>query len=321
MAFQFNNPIPRGNLTQSFEQSSLQSPRESGSVFRGWKRMQQTRNRDQQITQALGSLYRQTSRDIRPAQAFSPLFPFAVYQFPNQLRNFIPTNASKRFKVRGGALAPFNSGFAAMAGTDGSVYPIVQTYLSGTIEIPPDDATLISDTWHEVVVPQDGNTYYFWSSLCLNTEDATQGVVFGKLNTSGLSMQSGNIINDPWPTFPNNDPYHTVIAQISSEPGQVYTIEQFVKDNIIFWRNGPDNVGQGMMPMFFRGQYDSSKYYFAGDVVRVGTIGTGNFLSTYMYWPEAVSSSYPIEDGPILNIDPTTHTPDPWLLLSQGAQS
>lgn len=321
MSFRFSTPIYRRRQPISYESSYLQSPREQSSVLKDWQRIQQASTEADRMNDGVSQLYRTFSKVTRPQQAYSPLFPFAVYQFPLSLRNFNPTNSALRFKVRGGLLLQFTEGGvgAPVPGTDGSANPNSQVYISGTTQLPPDDSTLISSTWNEVVVPQDGNLYYFWLSQCLATETFTTGIVFGSTNTSGLSMQSGATVNDPWPTFPGNDPYHTLIASVSGTPEVGYTVQQMVRDHIPYYRNPPDASGHGMMPMFFRGDYSSSVYYFAGDVVRSGTIGSGNYLSNYLYWP-LPSSSFPTSGGPIINKDPTVHTPDPWILISQGQQ-
>lgn len=317
MSLRFSTPIYRRRQPISYESSYLQSPREPSSILKDWQRIQSASTEAERMNDGVSQLYRTFSKVTRPQQALSPLFPFAVYQFPLALRAFIPDNYNLRFKVRGGGLLPFNFGLGgAVAGTDGSVTPDAQSYLMATTQVPPSDSTLISASWNEVVVPQDGNFYYFWLSQCLNTETSSIGIVFGNNNSTGLSMQSGNVVNDPWPTFPDNDPYHTAIAQISAEPGQPYTIEQLVRDHVPWWRTGADNVGRGMQPAFFRGEYDAGTYYFAGDEVTVTATSLGTTTRLlYLNWPSP-TGSFKIANGPINGVIPTYPATDPWFLLS-----
>ncbi len=316
MSYTFNNPIPRTNLPVNYEASPLQSPRESGSVLKDWRRIQYDRDRSQGLTDALAALYRQASRASRPQWAFSNLHPFKVYQYPQHLRVFVPTDAIKRFKVRGGSLTqPFQSVATAISGSDGTVDPNNEAYLTGTTQVPPTDATLISDTWNEFVVPQDGTPYYVWASLCLNTEPITQGLVFGNDPTTGLSLQSGAVINDPWPNFPSNDPYHWMIAGIIGNPSFQYLVEQYINDNIVTDRR---NIASGVginpeLTVHFCGEYGAATPYYVGDSVTV----TDTHIKYYVYYP-SVMTAESLENGPITGVAPTDPATAPWVLVSKS---
>lgn len=276
------------------------------------------------INETTSALYRTFSRPTRPQQALSALYPFKVYQFPMALRNFLPSDAQLRFKVRGGGIGTFPGSSAPTPGTDGSVLPDVQAYLTGTVEIPPNDSTLISSSWHEFIAPQDGNPTEVWLSRCLNTEPLSDGICVGRTNTAAISLQTGNTVNDPWVTFPTSDPYHILLAEITAPQGGPYTVVQHIYDHIVTSRF-TTSAGVGVnseSEMYYCGAYDSSAKYFVGDVVQVvlsgmGVGAGGDFLIDFIYRP-GIGSAFPIKNGPISGINPMTNSPDPWQVFCGG---
>jgi len=332
----FDNHIPRANIPVTFEGSPLHSPREPGGIWTRWKTGDQAHSKIDKLASSIGQMQRQIMALQIPQNSLSNLHPFKLYNLPSQLRIFTNDDDWRRLKVRFGFLgssgADNGSNFSIPAGCDLfpaaedvlNIDPTQEVYLTTEIP-PPNSASFVDPSWHEFVVPDDGEKYYFWATVSLfqfDSETFPTGILVGKDNTDCYSMQSGtDHLDDLWPTFPQNDPYHFLIGTAQTNNGQLI-LSQFQFDTIDYNR-GARNTGQtsGNTSMAFRYEYSSIKYYFAGDMVTV-TDTDNNVLKTYIMFPANIGDSgppYSPEFGPIIDIEPGgSNSPDPWVLLSQS---
>lgn len=192
--------------------------------------------------------------------------------------------------------------------------------------------------WHEFVVPDDGNLYYFWVSTCLwqpstiASETFPMGIMVGTSNTNAYSLQSGTKhLNDVWATFPDDDPYHFLIGVASVEKSESnkkqLTVVQFRYENIQYDRGSLGSaVEWGSTGVSYRGEYDNLQPYFAGDIVTRtdttsydGSPGT-NAPTTYCLLPEVGGVGDP-RFGSIASVAPGGfNTPKPWRQISCAPQ-
>lgn len=336
------NFIPRGihQHTEFRERSILRSPLDSDSRSHQWKHLDLTFKQSRALTDQSSQIRQQIGIRRRGPGVPSISHPFQLYQFPIHLRRFIPADAAWRVKVRMGLVLDHGGSGSGdfwyrldrVYGTDnvesgesaGITMPSIKDTWTSAEEIIPNDDTTIGPSWHEVVVPQDGLEYYFWVTYFYSGPGLSD-VMFGHDNTDCLDMATGATgINDPWPSFPYDDPYHRLIGKAVVGPTfengfttKVLTLCQYAFDNISFTCGGFSGSGGhaiGPATPRFMGAYSANQHYYQSDIV---TVDSTDFISQFIYWyPDA--TAYPISGGPIINIDPTTHTPDPWMLLSQS---
>lgn len=330
----FDNAIPRAGLPITGEASALISRRESQAANHYWKAIRDANSRGTSLTGSVAQLQRQVAKIQNNNQALSRMHPFKIYQFPSYMRNYHPANEALRLKVRAGLIEYPNGGRETLQGTDfyaGYISPFDspmdwEMYTTPS-EHPPMDATLLSTSWHEVVMPSDGTACYFWASLIGGFNFGgipSCQLMFGTNPSNATCLSNGITGSDTWASFPNNDPYHVLIGgamyQISPYATDIPQVQifQYVRDTIRFNLNVPGasgNIVYPVGPSRFIGEWSAAGSYFAGDVV---TKTSANFVVTYMLAPP-VGTAYSIFSGPIQNIDPATHSPDPWLLLGNSS--
>lgn len=340
MSFAFNNPVPRNTLPFSHEQSRLASLRESNSVLKTWKKTQASNARADMLTSLIAQLQRQIARVPTNQQSLSNLHPFKLYQFPTWMRRFHPTDEHRRLKVRfGGISFRGTGGDYGMEIPKGCDYdgaypdpsstfwgPDAESYISST-EIPPNDSTAISSSWHEIIVPDDGTEITIWISLCgaaqgtAPTGDQEASFIFyGTSATGCTSLWDGNVGNDVWPAFGYDDPYHFVIGKAWYNTTDTYqaiglNYSQGLFENIrtnVIGKEATHNYGCCISR--FRGEYDASQYYWTGDeVLKTGT----DFTQRYALFPKGVGDAgvYWYGAGPVHGVDPASNSPEPWLLV------
>ncbi len=358
----WNNPISQGPLGISFEGSPLHSPREPSSIWHDWVRQRAATRRTLHQTQTNGIIQRGATRSPRPDYASSNLHPFKLYSFPEQMRQHSNGNDWRRLKVRFGYVLSNNGDFydGIVGGTDldpNDVFdlsPSDEVYIQ--TEVPPADgvsfvaqATDPVAGWHEFVVPDDGFVYNFWISLSLwkpplfDSESSylPTGIMVGKTNIDAYSMQSGTPhLNDVWPSFPENDPYHYLIGQAGVLDGVIKVVQtQF--DNIIFNKTGQDGPaapGEIQVPnsvitsgVNVRGEWADTTLYFVGDIVTV-TDKSIPMVSPYQSDMPIAYALLPNNDGmhpmthygpaygAVSGVDPLSHHPEPWKQLTPSPQ-
>ncbi len=124
-----------------------------------------------------------------------------------------------------------------------------------------------------------------------------------------LDVGSGTTVTETFNSgVVEDDSMRTVIARVRMV-NNVLQVAQLVHETIY------RNYSQRLV-----GDWNSSTYYFYGDTVTVRYAAGGgyNFLETYVFAPYLTHpSSYAGGAGPFNNIDPRTHTPDPWWLISR----
>ncbi len=327
--------INRDVMPKPTEQSFLLSPRESMSPPRLWKGVADHSRVNGQLRNALSQQAQQLQvfGQTRRTQSPTGMFPFRIYQFPAYLRKFQNADDWQRFKVRS-AVSPFYGlPQIGINGTDREPYPYQNTFL--TTELAPSDATQISDDWHEIVVPNDGQVYYFWISTVTQTGGSPWTLMFGADPASATSMGDGTTgIDDKWVNAFANDPYHYLIGSVSISPvelvppaapgnttigANVPIIDQRRGDNFslpISSNNDFDDLKH--FGTQYCGTYDAGGYYWFGNEVTLSrSVGPTNLLELYSYTPGA-GTAYPTTGGPIIGLSPDTNTPDPWRLISRS---
>lgn len=331
----FNLPIPRGGVSRSTEVSRLISGRDPGSLGHLWKPVSHHAERGNQNTNNTGALQRQISKNANQyAQAVATrIHPFQIYQFPSKFRRFHNADDWTRFKVRWGqwerlgSSTPYPSPDAqSVQGTD-SIAVNAEVYLTGDTtaprQIPPSDDRQIDPNtgfWNEFACPTDGNYTYFWLTVANGdtSSDALGNVLLaaGDSPTGATDMYGGNTFDDHWDVFPLNDAYHLMIGYVSFYNNQ-WIINQRVSSSV-YPTGMPAVAGIGSRFLVnFRGTYSGAIAYFYGDVVtKTETVVLDNYLVQYYYNGESLA--YPYYDGPITGIDPTTNTPDPWVMISKS---
>lgn len=348
MAFQFNNPLPRSDLPIAQEVSRLDSPRESSSIFHGWKRERSSINRGEALTSGMSQLQRQISKIKKVQYPYSDMHPFKIYQFPSWLRQFQPPDAWKRVMVRSGGVDIGNGTYPAAGilnqtpvpyGCDlfsaGLAYNNLSQLLFGGVDTeqflnngqtPPKDGTAFQSLGGlgEIIIPDDGNKCAIWISMCglAQGTDVYPVILYGESPTSCTSLWDGTVGADPWPGFPDNDPYHFLIGYAWTNRGygipsynKGITIQQVLFTNVQTNISGSTSAGgQGTVGVRFKGEYSAVTYYWAGDeVTKTGT----DFTQKYLLFPKdpGHGGSHWFGTGPVLNLDPATNSPDPWLLV------
>lgn len=311
---------------------NLPNPPEGQTPVRSWLRKLTGWARANEIREGIGyTLNRSTSGvslNIQPngGNPVARLFPFKIYQFPRGLRVFLNANDDQRFMVRAGNVYD-GAVYQSVLGTDRYEYPGVSTdapvYLTNLV--PPNNANAWDTNWNEVIIPKDGNTYFFWISLVAAPSGGPE-VLFGLDVASAVYMKDGTAASgdEVWSDFPVIDPYHIPIGNVTwiAGPPERWEIHQFIRQDI----NGRDpcNLGTagfvgldsnsiGQLPPRFVGFYDAGASYWIGDVVLVDD---GDFRSQYILCPP-FASTYTREAGPLIGVPPDA-TGDPWLLLSKS---
>jgi len=321
----WNNSIPRGNLPISREGSPLASPRESNSPAHLWKHSQAASSRAAAMTRLGVQVMNKINQAHRPnfGYAYSGYFPFQLYNFPRNMRQVVNNDDWRRLKVRFGYV---DQGIPYGTDLDPSnaftLSPTDETFIQTEIP-PPSNASFVSGTWHEFIVPATDTYYWFWISMSLTAVGETfpVGIMVGTTNTDAYSLQSGNNhLNEAWPTFPNDDPYHFVIGKAKASAG-ILSVVQFLYNNLDFNRYIQPLPTVPRM----RGAYDNSALYYVGDIVTVEDVSTGipdmatHMPIPYMLYPP-FGSSFGSENGPVTTIDPLSNSPDPWYQLSPTPQ-
>lgn len=340
----FTNPIPRAGLPVNREGSFLHSVRESGSAAKQWQRTEPLRRQIDSLTNSIGQMRRTIGTMRRGGNSFASLHPFKLYQFPTWMRNYHPSDEWRRCKVRFGYLitpeyqpplgGAWGGGYNTVRGCDnGSDFPNYgpeeEVFLTGS-EIPPNDSTAASTSWHEIVVPDDGNTYYVWLSVCADAMLGTPGfdfvICYGTSAVNCTELYTGTTVTDPWPAFtgvsatPTSDPYHFLIGSLKANNTTAsLTINQFIYDNLFFGGTALQQAlsYSGGLSMRFRGEFDAAQYYYAGDIVMKTST---DFIQEYILFPKDPhdGGTYYFGKGPVVGVDPATNSPEPWLLKSNS---
>src|SRR5882672_861582 len=322
----FTSPIPRRGRVHRSETSRLISPREPGGPGGDWKADNQLSQTLDQINNSHGALAQKVAK-LGKGMPVSSMHPFKIYQFPTQYRTVHSSNDWKRFTVRGGLM-----GFFSVLGTDLSAgtnnpygmwgsadydnviqYPFFDP--TGAVKgqqffqfqfVPGSGSTLAQPGWTEVVVPADGNQYYFWVSLC----SALIPVVMFGATPVGATILYGGTQKGIWPGFPEPDPYHWLIGSIFYN-GSSYTVNQFLNEHIQAYPfqtidSVPSNPA--CAPTRSCGTYAAGQFYFYGDIVtQVKPSNSKNVLSQYCFTPDSnLAFIYRINQGPIVGVDPAT---------------
>jgi hypothetical protein len=105
--------------------------------------------------------------------------------------------------------------------------------------------------------------------------------------------------------------------------GVPYFLDQKIHDNLIIAQDNASANFKEMAAMRFRGEYGSTENYFIGDCAYIDTTTGGKTKRTeYIYYPASTSDYHPGKSSglnlgfPIMNVDPATHNPDPWVIRS-----
>lgn len=350
----FSNPIPRNVPPRYGELSPLASSRESLANTKLWQKTRKDNSQIRGSTQALERMQRQIAAMRGRKLAPDPWFPFKIYNYPSGLRRYQNDDDWRRVKVRMGHLFPPGNGLIRVYGTDfeydeftndrtsitQDTYFNYPTFTNATAgQYPPDTSASIwvptpagtdPGRWNEIVVPDDGSRIYIWVCMCWDLNypgDTLAGnypfIAYGPYpetppTVPATSLEYGTAFDDVWQTFPSNDPYHYMIGYVWVSEGQL-EIRQCVFDNITIPFGGytsyteyTDDVDADLVT--YCGEYSDSTYYFRGQSV---SVTDSEWRSIYLMRPNP-SGDYVYQRGPIVNIDPTTNTPDPWFLLSRS---
>lgn len=325
----------------------MNSLRDRGSPAHGWMNDRQALRRGKGVTDQASQARRQLDRTRYQQRITSDnLYPCKVFQLPDSLRIFHNADDWRRVRVRG----PGN-------GSDHAGYPYgpySDIYLGG--ENPPQDSStvILGSNWHEVIVPiEDGSAsegYEVFYSIVIpvggqgisgvTINDSSEGFCFGKVGQSPQMvtiMETGETYSDYTNLIQDPNSYRKRMALVSAQLGlnPIFvpglgpigaTINQEAIDLIGL---APATVtGLSATGINFRGPYDSSTRYYAGDVVYDDRSespdwgGGGTVTMRYLSWyaPQAGVSIYCPTTlfGPLINIDPAGHSPDPWIILSRS---
>lgn len=334
----FKSYIPRTGMRIPMEQSRFASFREPNAMGHLYKSVAQGNNRDTNLTNLVGMLQRQVNALAQKGTAPGKLSPFEIYQFPEQYRNFKNANDWQRFKVRGGdvSFAGISGSLKRVQGTDQSNFGGLlfnnpqQAYLQSNngypFQVPPGDSANINVGWNEAIVANDGFEYFFWVSICVAEAAGLPNflwpvLMFGKDLDTAIEMVGGTHINDPWPTFPYDDPYHRMVGSVIIDSRGIPYINQdqnIVMDFPIAEYAFSTSDLRPIANCRMLGEYSDEVGYYYGDVV-TDIQGPPNTLSQYVYLPtNDVTTAYPFTEGPITAIQPFTNNPDPWRLLSRS---
>lgn len=350
--------IPRGGLYTPSETSRLNSSRDRGSPAHGWKNDRQALRRGNGVTQQASQIRRELDRTAyQQRKTTSGLYPFKVYQYPDELRMFHNADDWRRVRVRGpGGILPDLA--ITASGTDHCVDPYSDNYLSG--ESPPIDSStfVLGANWHEVIVPIQVSTeaYEILYSLVIpvggqgvagvTVNDSSGGFCFGKIGENPQTVtiiETGETYSDSTNLIQDYNSYRKRIATVNANPGinPVYVqndpwIQSSITSGTLIVQQAADLTG--MAPAIvtglsasgtnFRGAYDAAARYYAGDVVYDDRSespdwgGGGTVTMRYLSWyaPQAGVSIYCPTTlfGPMVNISPSGHSPDPWVILSRS---
>lgn len=334
----FDMILNRSGLPQPSELSSLASQREPKSLSQMWKIVRDYQKQIHKLTNVVSQLQLQQGQSNGVKTG---MHPFKIYNFPSYLRAYHNDDDWRRFKVRGGH---YGGMFAITRGTDRQTSTSdSDTFLMGN-QVPPTDATAINDNWNEAIIPDaDGTTIYFWVSIVsylsggiplIDTPVIRYGPDqgFGTPDCTAVDLYNGDTMQEPL-FRPSNgsDPYRTIIGYVQINgfgmvKNQPY-VYQLVNTDINPSENFTPKVGSDVdgapLTRGYMGPYDDTIVYFAGDIVSTDDDdGHGNHTLRMWYMYPPAGSIYEVANGPIINIDPRTNTPDPWLLISKsGAQA
>lgn len=330
--------------------------RESSANAKLWKKTRKDNAQLRASTQALERMQRQIAAMRGRKLAPDPWFPFKIYNYPSGLRKYQNNDDWRRVKVRmgwiqadDGTLIPVDGcdynglplteisseGFNASATTDTYFnYPVFGDAWQG--QLPPDDSSDIYinssiSRWNEILIPDDGTVISIWvcASYDINGSDdltvtSTPFVAFGEITDStpfpdvaATSLATGVDFTDVFPNseYSSDDPYHYMIGKAWVENGSL-NISQLQYDVIQAPLSAPiytSTTARSAQTQRFCGEYDSSTYYYNGDSV---CVTDSEWRATYILRPTTDAYSY--MSGPVLNIDPSTNTPNPWFLLSRS---
>lgn len=330
----FTSHIPRAHQRTPREGSGLSSLRDRNSLLSAWKDQKSSSAQTDKATSVLSQTSSRVAKLSRQRNATNGMHPFKIYQFPSSQRVFQNADDWQRFKVRGGNVlfgTNHSSRVQPALGTDQSSYIFGNNFgdeLLRSQTLPTTNAQ-IAALWNEIVVPADGNQYYFWYSVCLNgllSSGSNHGLLFGLSSTTATSMETGQTgLTDPhWTTFPYDDPYRKVIGSVLIPTATVSPLYIANVPYVTQKINGDIEIANAFTvsvegpPVVWRSLYDAARYYFVGDqVYRLTTTGGKTIRSVYVYAPDA-GSAYLSSFGPIAGVDPNTNTPDPWQLVSKS---
>lgn len=331
----FDMILNRSGLPQPSELSSLASQREPKSLSQMWKIVRDYQKQIHKLTNVVSQLQLQQGQSNGVKTG---MHPFKIYQFPDYLRAYHNDDDWRRFKVRGGN---YGGPLSIVNGTDRQVKGSdSDTFLEGN-QSPPTSAIAIDPygTWNEAIIPDaDGTEIWFWVSIVSYLVDGTPEVHppvirygpdqgFGDPDCTAVDLYSGDTMQEPlFRPSTGSDPYRTIIGrvrlnfgtQIKNQP----CVYQMVNEDIIPTENFCLLFG-GVIQRGYVGLYDLGTTYFAGDIVSTDDDdGHGNHTLSLWFMNPPNGSLYEVRNGPIINIDPRTNTPDPWLLISKsGAQA
>jgi hypothetical protein len=219
--------------------SDLSEPRQGESGVALWKRVAPAIRQIDSLTNKMADLQRQVRTLMRSmGNVISVIHPFKVYQLPTHFRqtsnaaapNYSDSTDWLKWRVRSGAVtllsldnvAPVaqTSAYINVGGCDGVVNPDIETYL---------DNPLATD----ILVPAGTAAFYFWVTL---TIDPDSGVATAQLYY-GTSPAAAAPQADTWPSFPQPDATHQLIAVADSLTQQVNNqvlLRQLARADLLF---------------------------------------------------------------------------------------
>lgn len=345
--------IPRGGLYEASETSRLNSPLDRSAPRHSWKNDVQSARRGRGLTNQISQLRSQLARERYQQRLTSEgMFPFKIYNFPKNMRRFQNDNDWRRIKVRGNGTLSFNiwpSQGILDRGTDETIEPWSDVFLSVNEQLPS-DASTVTASWHEVVVPDGGPYAVIYQSvlpitgqLGIVNNDSTIGICLEVAANNTIILLSGETFDNS--LNPTDSPYRKTLGVVYAVNG-VLTIRQLsdhvsdVAEPSAFFTGGGGDWSNptvfGPYPYLtterrtrMRGKYHSSLPYYYGDIVyddreetnALGDSGTYTYryLSIYIANDDDTSAYSPFTLlGPMINVAPSTHSPDPWFTLSRS---
>jgi hypothetical protein len=236
----FNNLIPRSDLPDSYESSSLQSMREPGSLLNSWKRNQAVRIRGERLTSSVSQLQRRMSHLAIPNQSLSNYHPFKIYQLPIFFRT-AATDVSKAwrtFRVRSGLILTTNANGVLPDGTDLIQTPHDEVFVTSKSGVTlSNNYNVAAPNATDIQVPASMATYWFWIEI---RTDGTAVIRYGNDPTvSTYSDGEGNTTwtsTNPWTAFPTIDGNHIPVGYVDTLTGVDFTtayVRQYLISDII----------------------------------------------------------------------------------------
>jgi len=323
--------IARGGFFQPHEASRLQSFREPQSIPRAWAHAAPRYRQSDNFTNQIATLRRQVNGAQQPRLNYSGMHPFKIYNFPRNMRYFLNNDDWRRVKVRNGyvlyygnadPLSEDETGPVRVFGTD-FISRITDDVFLGDGQTPPTSNITIDPFgfWNEFAVPNDGQIYLIWITLCYSTPSIAYGVTPSPstMDFTATSLLDGSTFTEHWLNPPAQDPFHVPVGYVWIDENGKLQIQQYLTDNVILpYPSRGVTADNYKGPTVYCGLYDNSSWYYPGNIVKVED---SDFINLYIFAPsDADGYGWNITKGPIQGVDPGSGlvANAPWITFSRS---